>query len=165
MELAVKTKRRYSPTTIDLTGQRFGRLVVLHRDGKRKNGNAAWLCQCDCGNRVTVDSYAMRHGSVRSCGCLRRDNLRRLAETNPAFMDMQQRGAAALQDQHGVSYASLHRGKRNRSGVIGVSYDRATGRWCARLRYHGKYVLLKMFARFSDAVAARQAAEKQYLGR
>lgn len=45
----------------DLTGQRFGRLLVLERapdriskvDGKRKRTN--WKCQCDCGNIVNVD--------------------------------------------------------------------------------------------------------------
>ena len=37
---------------IDLTGQRFGSLVVLERDLSNKK-NAKWLCQCDCGEIVS----------------------------------------------------------------------------------------------------------------
>lgn len=33
----------------DLTGQRFGRLVVLSPSKTRKYGQAFWVCQCDCG--------------------------------------------------------------------------------------------------------------------
>lgn len=54
----------------DLTGQRFGRLVVLKQDGKTNNGNAKWFCQCDCGNTKSIASYALRRGNTRSCGCL-----------------------------------------------------------------------------------------------
>ena len=39
---------------IDLTGKRFGKLTVISR--KENIGNsAAWLCQCDCGNKTVVD--------------------------------------------------------------------------------------------------------------
>ena len=34
---------------IDLTGQRFGDLVVLERDINKPKGRAYWICQCDCG--------------------------------------------------------------------------------------------------------------------
>ena len=58
---------------IDLTGQRFGRLVV-QREADRKHGEVAWLCRCDCGNEVIVTGYKLRHGHTRSCGCLRSEN-------------------------------------------------------------------------------------------
>lgn len=59
---------------IDLTGQVFGRLTVLHRDetvGKDKG--AYWVCQCQCGNITSVKSYSLRSGATKSCGCLNRD--------------------------------------------------------------------------------------------
>ena len=34
----------------DLTGQRFGKLVVLSRAENDKTKHTRWLCQCDCGN-------------------------------------------------------------------------------------------------------------------
>jgi hypothetical protein len=54
---------------IDLTGQRFGRLVVIKRTGNDKNGRVMWLCRCDCGGeRVVLGSY-LKNGDVKSCGC------------------------------------------------------------------------------------------------
>jgi hypothetical protein len=53
--------------TIDLAGQRFGKLVVVelsHRD----NG-AWWRCRCDCGGESVVRGAVLRYGSTKSCGC------------------------------------------------------------------------------------------------
>lgn len=65
---------------IDLTGQRFGRLVVLKRgvatDGR---GEAFWLCQCDCGSITTVSGYGLRSGRTRSCGCLVRETVSKMS--------------------------------------------------------------------------------------
>lgn len=54
---------------IDLTGQRFGRLVVLERDYSNSK-QVSWFCQCDCGNKVSVRSGNLRSGNTQSCGCL-----------------------------------------------------------------------------------------------
>lgn len=58
---------------IDLTGQRFGRLVVICENGRAKNGSVIWLCKCSCGNEVTVHGSELRRGKTQSCGCFRRD--------------------------------------------------------------------------------------------
>jgi len=55
---------------IDLTGQKFGRLMVVSESGKSKSGNYTWLCKCDCGNMKIVDSGKLRSGNTKSCGCL-----------------------------------------------------------------------------------------------
>lgn len=54
---------------IDLTGQRFGRLVVLERAEDDKNKNPRWRCRCDCGNETVVLGHHLRTGNTRSCGC------------------------------------------------------------------------------------------------
>ena len=53
---------------IDLTGQRFGNLVVVSRT-ERKGGY--WLCKCDCGNTKEVSLHNLRAGHTKSCGCLK----------------------------------------------------------------------------------------------
>lgn len=58
-------------TAEDLTGKRFGRLVVLRRSEKRCGASLKWLCQCDCGNIVDVIGSNLRGGRTESCGCLR----------------------------------------------------------------------------------------------
>lgn len=54
---------------IDITRQRFGRLVVLERQGKRHD--TVWLCQCDCGRTTLVTGGHLKTGVTKSCGCLR----------------------------------------------------------------------------------------------
>lgn len=54
----------------DLTGQRFGKLVALHREESR-NGRTKWLCRCDCGNTCVVSSHELKAGKTKSCGCHR----------------------------------------------------------------------------------------------
>lgn len=58
---------------MDLTGQRFGRLVVISFVERNKWRSAIWLCVCDCGNETTVAGGVLRHGSTRSCGCLQKE--------------------------------------------------------------------------------------------
>ena len=65
----------------DLSGQKFGRLTVLHRHPLNKYGKPAWDCECRCGMRTTVAGIALRKGFTRSCGCLRSDTLRARKKT------------------------------------------------------------------------------------
>lgn len=68
---------------IDLTGQRFGRLLVIRKiDIKKCCSNASWLCRCDCGNEVIVRSTTLRKGESRSCGCLRAEYWREAKTTH-----------------------------------------------------------------------------------
>jgi hypothetical protein len=57
---------------IDLTGKRFGKLVVIKETDKRCSGRVTWLCKCDCGNEKIIDSSCLRRGDTQSCGCLYR---------------------------------------------------------------------------------------------
>lgn len=55
----------------DLTGQRFGRLVVVKESATKKNGKVLWICKCDCGNISNpVRSGDLHSGKQLSCGCL-----------------------------------------------------------------------------------------------
>lgn len=60
-------------TSIDLTGQRFGRLTAVRITGKDRNRVNLWLCHCDCGNESTVRASYLRFGTTKSCGCLQRE--------------------------------------------------------------------------------------------
>lgn len=56
----------------DLTGQRFGKLVVLQDSNKRaSNGAVIWQCQCDCGNitEVVGSNLTRKTHPTQSCGC------------------------------------------------------------------------------------------------
>lgn len=53
----------------DLTGQRFGRLVVIDRAENNAYGFTTWLCRCDCGNTSVKQGRLLRNGRCNSCGC------------------------------------------------------------------------------------------------
>jgi len=59
---------------INLTGQRFSRLVVIKRAENDKQKLTQWLCQCDCGQQTIVRGSQLKNNSIRSCGCLYRES-------------------------------------------------------------------------------------------
>lgn len=62
---------------IDLTGKKFNRLTVEKRVENRPGGITYWLCKCDCGNYTEVKGANLKNGSVKSCGCLRKETHRK----------------------------------------------------------------------------------------
>lgn len=57
--------------SLDMIGNRYGRLTVIRDSGERRRGETLWLCHCDCGNSVVLRGSSLRGGNNRSCGCLR----------------------------------------------------------------------------------------------
>lgn len=58
---------------LQLTGQRFGRLVVIERVQNNIHQKTMWRCQCDCGNEVCVIGSRLKNGLTLSCGCLQKE--------------------------------------------------------------------------------------------
>lgn len=63
MDMANGTSQKHS----EMTGKRFGRLIVVEPTtiGKKTH----WICTCDCGNTKTVRQDHLLRGEVVSCGC------------------------------------------------------------------------------------------------
>lgn len=53
----------------DLSGIRYGRLVVVGYAGK-SGRNHKWTCICDCGATATRRADHLKEGRSASCGCL-----------------------------------------------------------------------------------------------
>lgn len=51
----------------NLVGEIFGKLTVIKREGKNKDNRALWTCKCECGNKVTVSTEALKRYKT-SCG-------------------------------------------------------------------------------------------------
>lgn len=56
---------------VDITNQRFGKLVALLPTTERDDRSIVWRCKCDCGQEVFVSVHRLKEGSVKSCGCLK----------------------------------------------------------------------------------------------
>lgn len=61
------------PKFIDVTGEKYGRLLVLEKVKVRGKKEIYWRCKCDCGKLTQVMSQNLREGKIRSCGCLKDD--------------------------------------------------------------------------------------------
>lgn len=57
-----------------MIGERFGCWVVLAEDGKKYN-RVAYLCECDCGTRQTVNGNQLKRG--KTTGCLKCAGIRK----------------------------------------------------------------------------------------
>ena len=60
----------------DITGQRFGQLTVLRREGSTPHKHTTWLCRCDCGVEKVITKPSLVSGHSTSCGCLQKRIMR-----------------------------------------------------------------------------------------
>lgn len=70
---------------LNLKGKHFGKLTVMEELAERgDNGSVVWLCRCECGNQIKAsvkNLTAPDIRAVRSCGCLKAQNLKRNTST------------------------------------------------------------------------------------
>ena len=91
------------PQVIDISGQRFGRLIAIKCVG-RKNTFAIWKCQCTCGNEAVVRSSHLRSGNTQSCGCLQKETASKCATLNHGDWGISNSNYRG----HNVSYSGAH---------------------------------------------------------
>ena len=73
-----KEKHHNNIDTTSQIGKKYGRLTVLKRDLEKPIGHkkgSYWICQCECGNIISVALSSLTKGSTKSCGCLKREFL------------------------------------------------------------------------------------------
>lgn len=58
---------------LDLTGQRFGRGLVVKQCGSDRHGKMLWELLCDCGNHYITRGSDLKRGRSLSCGCFRKE--------------------------------------------------------------------------------------------
>ena len=101
----------------DLTGKRFGRLLVL-RFVEVRTGCSVFLCRCDCGAEIEAKGKNLNGGIVRSCGCLQRDIARKLSTTH----------GETKRGQHSSEYRCWHDIKRRCTGQLRPDWKHYGGR-------------------------------------
>ena len=55
----------------DLSGRRFGKLVVIKRAPNKRGHDTRYLCRCDCGGIVETARGSLLSGETMSCGCIK----------------------------------------------------------------------------------------------
>lgn len=144
----------------DLTGKRFGRLVVLHKDEGR---SGFWVCQCDCGKITSVIAKSLRkkEGGTQSCGCIQREFA---TKQGAKSIQSNSKERVELSAAYNTNVQILKSGlfKNNVSGHKGVWWDEKRQKWEAFIQIHGKRKHLGRYNKYEDAVKARQRAEEEY---
>ena len=54
----------------NLTGRRFGKLIVLEPTKERQDHYVVWRCICDCGQEILVNTRHLVRGTIKDCGCV-----------------------------------------------------------------------------------------------
>lgn len=62
--------------SVDLTGQVFGRWIVLNRNPQLHN---EWICECSCDDHTisSIKTHSLINGETKSCGCLNKELMRK----------------------------------------------------------------------------------------
>lgn len=60
---------RYRKYEKDLSGKKFGKLLVIMKISDVRYKQDHYLCRCDCGNEKTIRGYSLIYGTAVSCGC------------------------------------------------------------------------------------------------
>ena len=54
----------------NLIGHRFGSLTVIEKTNQREDRYCTWLCKCDCGETIIVNTKRLNRGTITNCGCI-----------------------------------------------------------------------------------------------
>jgi len=68
----------------DLTGQKFGKLLILEQD-KTKEKYSAWICQCDCGNTTSIRAQSLKSENSKSCGCGHKEAMKKNVKSDTSL--------------------------------------------------------------------------------
>ena len=54
---------------IDITGNKYGKLIVIEYSHKDSRNVTYWKCLCECGNEKVIRGQHLKSGAIISCGC------------------------------------------------------------------------------------------------
>lgn len=151
-------EKSLNPRAVDMTGQKFGRLTVLHPVFMQKTASKkkmAWLCRCDCGKEKIVLRNNLISGRTKSCGCLHSEILRDISKEGTVCKVFNGTQIFAITPDRNPSV-------NNTSGRTGVSWDKSKQRWRVAIGVQGKRINLGYFKNLEEAIDARAAGEQKY---
>ncbi|SDY29368.1 AP2 domain-containing protein [Eubacterium barkeri] len=138
----------------DLTGLRFGKLVVTGYSGEKRGSARVWNCKCDCGNTTKATASSLKCGKVTSCGCYFREVVSKVGKES-----FEKIIKPKCVDGTNLRNLKMSKSKANKSGYKGVSWSKQRKKWIASITFKGKQYNLGGYEKIEDAVKARRKAE------
>lgn len=144
----------------DITGKRFGRLVVLGISEEKNGNRRLWKCRCDCGNIINVSIDKLNSGKTISCGCRTKEirkNFGNMVRSTTISADHREKQTviSIIREQNGKNQ------KNNASGKTGVSWSKSNGKYFSYIGFRGKRYNLGYYHELKDAIRAREIAEDE----
>ena len=96
------------PTKLNLKDQKFGKLIVLHEDSDNSKNFAKWICQCSCGNLISVRAASLKNGHTTSCGCIKYDRIYTPKEFNARIVWWNFKKEISFEDFMKISQCNCH---------------------------------------------------------
>ena len=148
---------------MDLTGQRFGKLIVKELVVAKPYKKKSWLCKCDCGNtcirlEMTLKS-SKRDGRESSCGCKSKEYLTAGDSARCSKAGLHRKDAFV----DGCNIQMTFRDgtiSTNTSGVQGVSWEKKLCRWHVYIGYKNYRANLGYYDDLGYAKKVRLLAEE-----
>lgn len=131
-----------------IIGRVIGQLTVI----EHLNDNR-YKCKCMCGNECVRTYESITQSRTMYCDeCAAKLRKEKLLDSD-TFID-------------GTMPCKLHSKptKANKSGIVGVNWDKARGKWQASIRFRGHKYNLGRFEDIEEAAKIRADAEKEMFG-
>lgn len=131
-----------------IIGRVVGDLTVTEHISDNK-----YRCACSCGNECIRTYESITQSRTMCCDeCAKVRKIKALLEGDTFVA--------------GTQPSKLHSKptKSNKSGIVGVNWDKARGKWQASIRFKGKKYNLGWFASKEEAAEVRAMAEKEIFG-
>lgn len=126
---------RHAHNFRNLTGERFGRLVVLSYEGiDHYRREALYKVRCDCGTVFLANGPSMARGATRSCGCIRKERAAALAKS----IDHNQQAVRVIGPDEQVSF---YESQTAAAQALGCSHKTVWGCVKTGRRFQGKYLI------------------------
>lgn len=133
----------------ELEGNVYGYLKVVERDRNITDKHIYYKCICTkCNSQLSVRKDVLPKQRM----CLHCANKSRLGTTHPAKDKTMIKKIGAIT-------------KSNKSGVVGVNWDKSRQKWQASIRYKGKKYFLGRFKDINKAIEVRKKAEDEIRNR
>lgn len=134
-----------------IIGRKFGNLIVI-----KEIGHKNYLCLCECGNSAIRLYDSLMATNPSKCCCDKcGKGIRANASREKVFKDGTQ-PSKILPNKKPT--------KANKSGVVGVNWDKSRNMWQASLRFKGHKYNLGRYKNIQDAIDARRKAENEIFG-
>ena len=133
-------------------GDKFSLLTAIKPTDKPVPKGVAWLCKCECGNRIEIASYLLYREDIKSCGCLRKEIAKeKLKKAHPLLFEKKR---SATVDTPATT--------RSSTGIRNIFYRESKGLYVLSIERNGvRY--LQNFKSMEEAKDVKKIVLDRYL--